>query len=459
VAREEVDLIVSGGTLLTVDEKRRVILDGALAVRDGRILEVGERGRVESRYDAAEVLDARGKLVLPGFIDLHVHNAQSLLRGWIDDRLTALPPIWLSMLIPFEAHLEPRHVEAASWISMLGMLRSGTTCFVEAGAPWPEAVAGVAEKIGLRAIITRSNIDLSEDIPMYLETSETVRENLRLFERWDGRGRVRVWFSLRELMLDTMELYEEFRRLAEERDTYITMHLAEDRVEVDYALEKYGVRPVELMYRRGFLSPRVLASHMIYLNSRELRMLRGSGASVAWCPYVDARVMSFPRVDEMLAAGVNLGLGSDGGAWCNLDLLEQARIGRAVVKTLSNASYYDKTCLDSWEALEMITRRGGAAVHQPIGMLKPGYLADLIAIRLRAPHLLPLSNPVETLINSARGSDVEDVVVGGEVLMRGGEVLKVDEEGVLERAGETASELVDLVEGLRERVLRGAGKS
>lgn len=455
--RVEVDLIVSGGDVVASPDGR-VIRGGAVAVSGNRIAAVGAREDVESRYEAARAVDARGKLVLPGFIDLHVHNAQSLLRGWVGDELVALPPIWLSMLIPFEARLDRRHVEAASWLSMLGMIRCGTTCFVEAGAPWPDAVAEVAERAGLRAIITRSNIDSSPEVGMYLETGETVEENLRLFERWDGAagGRIRVWFSLREVMLNTLELYEEFSALAEEKNTYITMHLAEDRVEVDYCLERYGLRPVELMYRRGFLSRRVLASHAIFLSPREVFMLRDSGASVAWCPYVDALVMSFPRVDALLAAGVNVGFGSDGGAWCGLDLLEQARVGRAVVKSLSNAAYYDKTVLTPREAFGMLTVNAAEAVHQRLGRLQPGYLADIITVDARKPNLRFTGDHVDALISSGGRCEVSDVVVDGRVLMEGGVVKVVDEERVLGEAAEAVEEAGELAKGLRDEALKGA---
>ncbi len=455
--REEVGLLVLGGTIL--DPRLGVIMDGCVAVRGGRIVWVGGRDEAERRFEAGKIIDAGGGLILPGLIDLHTHNAQYFLRNWMDDKLLALPPIWLTMLIPFEAGLEYRHVKASALLTMLGMLRSGTTCFVEAGGPHPEAIAEAAAESGIRGIVTRSNIDLEPSLPMYLETGEVVEANRRLFEEWDGRGggRIRVWFSVREIMLDTLRLIEELRMLAEEKDTYLTMHLAEDTVEVNWCLERYGARPVELLAEKGLLDNRVLASHMIYLSPREVEIAARSGVSVAWCPMVDARLMSMPRIDLMDAWGVNVGFGSDGGIWCNLDLLEQARVGRAVVKAASNSLYHDKTPLDSWTCLRMLTENAGRAVHMRVGRLSPGYLADIITLRWDpACPRLP-GDVAESLINHMRGIQVKDVVVDGEVVMENGVVKTLDEERVMEDAVETAEELSEMVGELRSRV-RSAGR-
>lgn len=455
--REEVSLLILGGIVL--DPRLGVIVDGCVAVRDSRIVWVGGRGEAERRFEAEKVIDAGKGVVLPGLIDLHTHNAQYFLRNWVDDRLLALPPIWLTMLIPFEAGLERRHVKASALLTMLGMIRSGTTCFVEAGGPHPDAIAEAVAESGMRGIVTRSNIDLDPSLPMYLGTEEVVEANRRLFEEWDGRGdgRVRVWFSLRELMLDTLRLVEELRTLAEERGTYLTIHLAEDTVEVNWCLERYGVRPVELLFRRGFLDGRVLASHMIYLSPVEVGMVARSGASVAWCPMVDARLMSLPRIDSMLASGVNVGFGSDGGIWCNLDLFEQARVGRAVVKASSNSLYHDKTQLDSWTCLRMLTENPGKAIHMRVGRLSPGYLADIITLEWSSRCPMLPGDPVESLINHSSGLQVRNVVVNGEVVMEDGVVKTLDEDRVVEEAVDAAEELGEMIGELRSRVKAAAG--
>jgi len=455
--KERVDLILSNGILVTLSDKG-VIYEGSIAIKDNKIIAVGKKDDIESRYYADEVINLKGKIVLPGFIDLHVHNAQILLRGSFTDKLTALPPVWLNYLIPFEANLKPDQVKIASLLSIINMIKNGTTCFVEAGGPYPDKIAEAVEETGIRGIVTRSNIDLDPDIPMYMDTDNLIKENLRLFETWHGKGngRVEIWFSLREVMLDTLELFEKFTELAKEKNTYITMHLAEDRVEVDFTLEKYGKRPVELMYEKGYLNNRVLAVHMIFLDSKEAIMVTKSGASIAWCPYVDSYLMGFSKAIDLLELGVPVGLGSDGGAWCNMDLLEQGRIARTAAKLLSNIMAHDKTALPAQTVLEMLTKNAAKAIHKhdELGKLKEGYLADLIVLNINKSHMIPHYSIEEVIVNMARGGDVETVIVDGKIVMKDKRILTVDEEKIVIKALELSEYLEPLLKDLRKQVLK-----
>lgn len=453
---ERADIILANGIIVTLSRKG-IIYGGSIAINGNKIAAIGRSDEILSKYYSDEVIDVKGKVVLPGLIDLHVHNVQILLRGSFTDKLTALPPIWLNFLIPFEANLTPDQVKTASLFSMVNMIKNGTTCFVEAGSPYPEKVAEAVLETGMRGIITRSNIDLDPNIPMYTDTERIIRENLKLYDEWHGRGngRIEVWFSVREIMLNTIKLIDEFNRLARERNTYITMHLAEDRVEVDFTLEKYGKRPVELMFERGYLNDRVLAVHMIFLNSRETIMVAKSGASIVWCPYVDSYLMGLSKAIDLLELNVTVGLGSDGGAWCNMDLFEQGRIARTAAKLLSNMISHDKTALPAKTVLYMLTRNAAKAIHKlNLGVLEEGYLADIIVLDIDRCHLTPHYNIEEVIVNMARGSDVNTVIIDGKVVMRDRKILTVSEERVVKEFSRITDKVQPLINELRKRVLK-----
>ncbi len=340
---------------------------------------------------------------------------------------------------------------------MINMIKNGTTCFVEAGGPHPSKIAEAVLETGIRGIVTRSNIDIDPSIPMYMDTEELIKENLRLFEEWHGKGngRVEIWFSLREVMLDTLRLFEEFNRLAREKNTYITMHLAEDRVEVDFTLERYGKRPVELMYEKGYLNDRVLAVHMIFLDSKEALMVAKSGASIAWCPYVDSYLMGLSKAVDLLELGVTVGLGSDGGAWCNMDLFEQGRIARTTAKLLSNMISHDKTALPARTVLNMLTRNAAKAIHKPnLGAIEEGNIADLVIVNVDREHLIPQYSIEEVIVNMVRGGDVDTVIIDGKIVMKNRRILTVDEEKMVREALKLSEKIKPLLSELQKSILK-----
>jgi 5-methylthioadenosine/S-adenosylhomocysteine deaminase len=450
---ERVDLLISGGTILTVSDLG-TIRNGALAINGDRIVDVGSRDEIKEKYKPEDEIDASDKIVMPGLIDGHMHNAQIMLRGGFNDEIANLPPIWLHFLIPYENYLSYEQIKKASLLSSLNMIKSGTTCFVEAGGPKPDAIAEASLESGIRAMITRSNIDLDSSLPMYEETNDIVKDYERLIKRWHGvdNGRLKVWVSMREVMLDSHELYEKLFRLSEDYNTRVTMHLAEDRTEVDFCLKEFGKRPVELMYEKGFLSEKVLASHMVFLNDKEAKILEKTGASVCWCPYVDAYLMGPSRANDLLARGVNVIFGSDGGAWSNLDLFEQARYGRVSSKILSNSLYHDKTGLTSNEVIKMLTAYGGKALGEPIGKLKKGYKADVLILEAES-NLTPSYDVEYTLVNMASSKNVDTVVINGNIVMKNKQVITLNEEEVIRDARKLAYEIESKIEELKGTLL------
>jgi len=450
---EHVDLSISGGVILTVSEGR-IIQKGELAINGNRIIDIGPKNKLEKKYTAEKKIDASGKIIMPGLIDGHTHNAQIMLRGGFNDELTALPPIWMNLLIPYEKRLSDKQVKTASLLSSLNMIKSGTTSFVEAGGPKPNAIAEASLKSGMRSVITRSTIDIAPSIPMYEETDAIVNDYEKLIKKWHGmdHDRLKVWISMREVMLDSMELYEKLSHLADQYNTGVTMHLAEDRVEVDFCLENFGKRPIELMYEKGFLSKKLLAAHMIFINDKEAKMLEKTGTNICWCPYVDAYLMGPSRANDLLARGINVVLGSDGGAWGNMDLFEQARHGRVSSKIVSNSLYHDKIGVSSSDTIKMLTSFGGKALRESIGELKKGYKADILILDPN-PNLIPNYDLEYSLVNMASSRNVDTVIIDGKIVMENRKIVTLDEDQILQESTELALELENQIEELKNALV------
>lgn len=450
--KDEIDILIKNGMIISNEEELK---DHSIAVKNGKILEVDTNRKIERKYKPKKTIDASGKIVMPGIIDGHIHNAQIMLRGSISDKLISLPPIWMNYLIPFEEKLSYEQVKTSSLFSMLNMIKSGITSFVEAGGPKPNKIAEATEKTGMRGIITKSTIDTDPEIPMYQETQEIINEYEDLLERWNGvDDRIKVWPSLREIMLNSLDLYDGLFDLANKYDTKITMHLAESRTEVDYTLEKYGKRPVELMYDKGYLDDNVIASHMIFVNDKEMNMIDESNSSIVWCPSVDAMVMGPSRVNLMLERGNSVVFGSDGGEWNNLDLFEQSRQGRITAKLQSNSLYHEKTSLNTNRTFKMLTKFSENIIGEPVGKIEENYKADIIILDPKT-NLIPRYNKINTVINMANSDNVETTIINGNIIMENNEIKKFNENKVIEDAKKLQKDLKGDIQELKKEFKTG----
>lgn len=449
--KQDADILIKGGTVVTPGVEERS--DTGIVLNNGEIAKVAPTSHLESNYAPQKEIDATQKIIIPGLVDGHIHNSQIMLRGSINDKLVSLPPVWLNFLIPFEEQLTKDQVRISSLFSLINMIKSGVTTFIEAGGPHPDEIAEAAIESGLRGVITKSTIDTDPDIPMYQKTDEIVEEYEGLIQRWHGkRDRIQIWPSLREIMLNSFDLFEELFDLRQRYNTRITMHLAESRTEVDYCLEKFGKRPVKLMYDKGYLDNKVLASHMIFINDKEVGLVAESDVKVVWCPTVDAMVMGPSRAGELLARGVKVLLGSDGGEWNNLDLLEQARQARTSSKLVANSRYHDKVGIDVNQTLKMLTQFGENAVGKPIGRIEEGYKADIVILNPET-NIIPRYDAKVSIINMARACNVETTIVNGEILMENNELKSLDESTIMKKTNRLVDSLEDTISTLKSDLI------
>jgi len=434
--KEQVDLLILGGMVLTMDEALTVVDDGAVAVSGQSIAQVGARADVASRYDAVEILDAGGGLILPGLINAHTHAAMTLFRGLADD----LPLMeWLNdYIFPAETHLSGPVVYDGTLLACAEMIRSGTTCFCDMYL-FEQEVARGARNAGVRAVVGEVLYDFPS--PNYGPPQEGLRYSEQLIRDWKGHPIIHPAVEPHAVYTCSPAYLEQIMDLALRHNVPYIIHLAESPGELEQVREKFGKTPVQHMEDLGLLNHLVIADHSVCLTPHEIELYQSRGVKVAHCPESNMKLASgVAPVPCMLDADIAVGLGTDGCASNNnLDLFQEMDTAAKLHKVHS----MDPTVMDAPSVLTMATR-GSAAVlglEHEIGSLEPGKRADIIVVDTRSPHLTPMYNPFSHIVYAARGADVRHTVINGRVVMRDRELLTLDEKRVLARAGEIAVEI------------------
>lgn len=435
------DLIIHGCAIVTMDDAATVIRDGAIAIRDGRIAWLGN-AETAARMPAKRKLDARGQIALPGMIDAHVHTAQQLLRGRIAaiGRTRALRhPTWKNYLVPFESLLTADEVYLSARFAFANMIEVGTTCFAEAGGPFPDEIGRAAVESGLRGFIALSTIDQNAaaggaSVPagMVMRSDEALERNVDLVTRWRDHPRVKAWLALRQILVCSPELISGISEAAHNLNTKIHTHLCEGVYEIDYAAEKFGRRPAEYLADLGVLSPHLHCAHSILLSPGDVDLYARHRPSACHCAFNNYQV-GFPRLAEMWRRGIDIGLGTDGPvAWSSLDMFQvahQARIGQQAV---AGAPWAVRSAISSEEVLAVATRGGARALGlaDTIGSIEQGKAADLLLCEANGLDQLPMADPLFTAACSIIGRDVRTVFVNGEMIMKDREILTMDVEAL-----------------------------
>jgi len=420
--REPADLIVAGGTVLTVDLQDTVVPDGAIAIRDGGIVAVGPRSKVERLYRARKSIDARGKLVLPGLVNAHTHAAMSLLRG-VQDDVDLMT--WLEKYVfPLERRFVSR--EFVRWGTRLAcweMIASGTTTFAD-GYFFEEEVARAADEAGLRVVAGQGIFDVPT--PDSKSAAEGLARAERFLSEWAGHPRVVPALAPHACYTVDPGTFRRVFDLAARSDAPVLTHLAESDGELAMVRERYGTTPVRHLAALGLLRPSLTAAHCVRVDHEEIALLAAAGVGVVHCPESNMKLASgVAPVTAMLAAGVRVGLGTDGAA-SNNDLDMVGEMGSAA--RLHKVALLDPTAASARTVLRMATIGGAAALHMEdrVGSLEAGKRADLVVLDVSAPSALPLFDPVSYLVYSARSDAVEAVIVEGKVVMERRRVRTLD---------------------------------
>jgi 5-methylthioadenosine/S-adenosylhomocysteine deaminase len=424
--RERADLLVAGGTVLTVDAQDTVLPDGAVAIRDGAIVAVGSRSRISRRFRTRRAIDAGSGRRLPGCGNAHTHAPMTLLRGVRDDVDLIT---WLEkFMFPLEARfVSPEFVRWGARLACWEMIASGTTTFAD-GYFFEEEVARAADDAGLRAVPGEGIFDVPT--PDAKTAAEGLARAERFLSDWAGHPRITPALAPHAAYTVGPETFRKTMDLAGRYGVPVLTHLAESDGEIAMVRARYDTTPVRHLAAHGLLGPSLVAAHCVRMDDEEIGLLRESGVGVVHCPESNMKLASgIAPVAKMLAAGIRLGLGTDGAA-SNNDLDMLGEMGSAA--RLHKVAGLDPTAAPARAILRMATIGGAEALHmeERIGSLEAGKRADVIVVDLSGPNAIPLFDPASHLVYSARSDAVQTVVVEGKILMERRRVKTIDVETV-----------------------------
>ena len=431
-------IVIKGGIVLTMDDQNSIVR-GDLLISDGRIESLGELNQ-----SATTVIDARGCVVLPGFVQTHVHLCQTLFRGAADD-LSLID--WLKKRVwPMEAAHTPSSIAAAARLGIAELIKGGTTCALTMETvSHTEEVFKVVEETGFRATVGKCMMDKGDEVPAGLQekTEESVAASLALLEKWNGtaNGRIRYCFAPRFAISCTTDLLLAVARLAKERGVMIHTHASENKTECELVEQDTGMRNIAYLESLGLAGKHVALAHCVHVDANELEILRRTGTNVAHCPSSNLKLGSgIAPLKQMLEVGISVSLGADGAA-CNnrLDMFTEMRTAALLQK-----AHHGPEVVPAQQALRMATIDGARALGlaNEIGSIEPGKRADLMVLNVSTLHSSPSpADLTSAIVYSAHPEDVRAVIVDGRVLMRDRELLTLNEAQVRTEANEEAEKL------------------
>lgn len=435
---KEVDLIIEGDYVVTMNSDMQVIRDGVVVVDDGQIVDVGLVSELRRRYQPKEIIEGKGRVVMPGLINGHSHAAMTLFRGIADD-LSIYQ--WLNEYIfPAEvAFVDPEFVRVGTQLACWEMTRGGTTTFVDMYYH-SAVIAEVVNDCGMRAMVSATVID--QKSPDSEDAADSLNNARKFVEQYQGKYErvIPIFGPHANYTLNTDQL-KQTRSAADALKAPISIHMAESGFEMDYAREHYGQGSVTMFNSIGFLDGPTIAAHMVWPNDQEIDILAKKQVGAIYNPTSNMKTAAgIAPIAKMLAAGVNVGIGTDGSASNNdLDMWEEMRIGAFLQKV----SGMNPELLKAKEVLAMATINGAKAIGlaDRIGSIEPGKLADLIQVSLDDVHHIPIYDVISHLVYVTDEQDVVTVVVNGQVLMRDSKLLLINEALVRKEATAIADKI------------------
>jgi len=431
---QEVDILIEGGTVLTLDGADTILHSGSVAVRGDRIVAVGPRADIASRYRGRRVVDASGRVVMPGLVNAHTHAAMTCFRGIADD-LELME--WLNRYI-FPAEAKNVDPELAYWGSLLAcaeMIRSGTTCFCDMYI-FEDETARAASLAGMRCLLGEVLFDFPS--PSFKTPDEGLACTESLIEKWAGHDLVRITVEPHALYTCSPELLKKSKALADRHGVPLSLHLLETRSEREELTTKLGCSPVRFLRDTGLLDANLLAFHCVWLDEPDIEMMARAGAKAVHNPESNMKLASgIAPVPALQAAGVTVALGTDGCASNNnLDMFGEMDSAAKLEKV----ERMDPTLMPARTVLRMATCQGAKVLGMDgqVGRLQKGMKADVIVLNLNKPHLTPLYNAYSQIVYAASGADVETAIINGRIVMKNRRILTFDEQEAMRRVSAIA---------------------
>ncbi|WP_426334670.1 amidohydrolase [Paenibacillus silvae] len=426
-------ILIQQATILTMQDNESPFM-GDIRIEGDRIVQIASHIAAQP---GDHVLDGRSKLAMPGLVNAHQHSPMSLLRGFSDD-LKLMD--WLDRkMLPAEARMTPEDIYWGAKLGIAEMIRSGTTAFADMYIHMNEIAEAVTET-GIRASLTRGMVFMEED------GGRRLQEAVDLVQRWSGQanGRITTMYGPHSPYTCPMEPLRDVIAMAVRDDIPLHIHLAETIEEVQKIHSRYGLTPTEYLVEAGmFDQAHVLLAHAVHLNANDVSRLKGMRGGVAHNPVSNLKLgCGIAQIEAMRTEGITVGLGTDGaGSATTLDMFEEIK----AACWLQKLDYGDPTRLPAREVLNMATRGSAKllSLHDEVGVLAPGYKADLILIDLAKLHLQPIHNVESLVAYSVNGADVHTTIVDGQILMRDRKLLTLDEDELYREVNVRAKRIVE----------------
>lgn len=450
---EKVDYLLKNAVLLTMDAGYRIFEPGAVAVSEDRIVDLGAESDLLAKYEAEEQIDCHGKVLMPGMVNTHTHVPMSLLRGLADDlRLD----VWLmGYMMPVEREfVSPEFVRLGTKMACAELIRSGVTTFNDMYY-FEDDVAEATAEAGMRAVVGQTVMKFpSPDSSSYEEALDHCR---KLIDKWQNHPLIVPAIAPHAVYTCTPDVLTDCVKLAQDTDTIIHFHVSETKDEVENMREENGMPVVPYIKKLGMLDTKLIAAHCVHIDQGEIRSLQRSNAGIAHNPSSNLKLASgFAPIAKMMELGCNVGIGTDGsGSNNDLDFFEEIRLASMIAKPVAE----DPTVLPARQVLAMATIIGAKAIHMDhlIGSIEVGKRADLILIDLSPIHNQPRfhrdpEGVYAQLIYAAKSTDVTDVMVNGQWLMKQKQLTTLDEESLIAESKVVAGKIDAFLKGREESI-------
>ncbi|MBA2735384.1 MAG: amidohydrolase [Pyrinomonadaceae bacterium] len=425
--KRAVDLIVQNGTVVTMDARRRIIENGAIAVVKSEIVAVGTSAEIARKYSSKQIINAQGKVVIPGLVNAHTHIPMTLFRG-ISDDLDLQE--WLTKYIfPAEAkNVDEAFVRAGTRLGLAEMIRGGTTTYCDMYY-YEDAIADETFKAGVRGVLGETLIDFPA--PDNKTFADALIYTEKFVKKWQGNPLITPAIAPHAPYTVSEEHLKQTRALSDKLNAPLVIHLAEADSETEFIKKNQkGMRPIEYVEKIGFLSDKTIAAHVIQANAAELEILKRRGVGIAHNPQSNMKLAAgVAPVPMMLAKDLRLGLGTDGAASNNdLSLWEEMDTAAKLHKLF----WKDPKVVTAEQAFMMATVGGARALHleNQIGSIEAGKRADIVIVDFDNLHQTPMYNVYSHLVYATKAGDARHVVINGKIVMRDRNLLTLDESGI-----------------------------
>ncbi len=431
---QEVDLVITGGKILLLDEQNTTLENASIAIDKCYIIAIGSSFDITKKYSGKKIIDAENSLIMPGFVNCHTHAAMTCFRGIADD-LELMD--WLNNYI-FPAEAKNVNENLAYWGTMLAcaeMIKSGTTTFKDMYI-FEDETARAAKEVGMRCLVGEVLFDFPS--PNLKTPAEGLAYTRMLLEKWKSDPLVNIIVEPHALYTCAPSLLTAAKKLADEFNAPMGIHLLENKEEREQLKDKFGKSAVAFLKDIGYLDDKFIAFHCVCLSDDDINLFAQHDCKIVHNPASNMKLASgIAPVPDMLKAGVTVGLGTDGCASNNnLDMIKDM----SLAAKLHKVAWLDPTVMDAKTVVRLATIEGAKVLgmEKLIGSLEVGKKADIIIIGLNKPHLTPLYNEYSHLVYAASGADVDTVIINGKLVMENRKLLTIDENEVMQKVREIA---------------------